>query len=398
MSKKNLVSAAGSAFLLCVGVYGGALDSALAQSDPAKPTSDGPAATSQTTATILPPNALQWGGDLRYRHEWLGQEAASLTSMHQHRLRARLGAKAALAANTQVEVRLATGPGRTSTNQTLGTGASAFANYEFRLDRAYFKWTPSPLLALSGGRGGNPFFLPGESDLVWDADLNFDGLALNGSTQLGAFTLFWNGGHFWIDKSSTAGRKDTMLDSLQAGARHSVTERFHWALAGAFHQYNGVLNHSGFVTTSDTSGNTSVASGTTALYATDFNLVNVGLELGSRIRSLPIFLIGDFVHNLANTPEKTGWLAGLRIGKPKEAGDWAFGYDYRRLEKDAAVGAFTDGESFGGGTDGRGHRVGALYQVAKHWTIAATYFNGETRISTTPLDRDRFVGDLLFKF
>ena len=75
-----------------------------------------PVATLASQATItLPP--LAFTGDLLYRHEWLGSEGAAFRSAHQHRIRARLGAKAALPSNTEIELRLATGTGRTSTRE-----------------------------------------------------------------------------------------------------------------------------------------------------------------------------------------------------------------------------------------------------------------------------------------
>ena len=58
-----------------------------------------------------------------------------------------------------------------STNQTLG---NSFNKYTVVFDQAYLKYDPYRWLSVSGGRIPNPWF---STDLVWDDDLNFEGVA-----------------------------------------------------------------------------------------------------------------------------------------------------------------------------------------------------------------------------
>jgi len=44
------------------------------------------------------------------------------------------------------------------------------------------------------------------------------------------------------------------------------------------------------------------------------------------------------------------------------------------LQKDAVVGAFSDSDFIGGGTNGRGSRFGGKYQLAKNVQTGLTYF------------------------
>ena len=52
----------------------------------------------------------------------------------------------------------------------------------------------------------------------------------------------------------------------------------------------------------------------------------------------------------------TGYLAGFKLGKAKSKGSWQFQYQYEDLEADATLGAITDSDFMGGGTDGEGHK------------------------------------------
>lgn len=97
------------------------------------------------------------------------------------RLRARLGLKAQLSETAMVGFRLATGDDRSpiSTNQLLGGGLS---KKDVWLDQGYLQLTPKSWVTASFGRFANPFrtgsALFDTAELVFDNDLNFDGVAV----------------------------------------------------------------------------------------------------------------------------------------------------------------------------------------------------------------------------
>jgi hypothetical protein len=111
------------------------------------------------------------------------------------RARVRLGLKTTLVDPREVNVgkveaaiRLAAGTTTdpVSTNDTMG---DYFNKDTISLDRYYLKWIYSPRetvwgripqVDITGGRMPNPWF---SSDLVWDDDLNFEGLAFNFKTD-----------------------------------------------------------------------------------------------------------------------------------------------------------------------------------------------------------------------
>jgi hypothetical protein len=96
------------------------------------------------------------------------------------RERLRLGIDAQVADGLVAGIRLATGniKNPVSTNQTLGNTGD---RYDFRVDRAFLKYdlvddNKFSWLTLAGGRIANPWFTGG-SELVWDEDLSFEGVA-----------------------------------------------------------------------------------------------------------------------------------------------------------------------------------------------------------------------------
>lgn len=92
------------------------------------------------------------------------------------------------------------------------------------------------------------------------------------------------------------------------------------------------------------------------------------IDSGSEISGVPVAVFGDYVQNIASGVDDydQGWLAGFSVGKCKEPFSVAFSYNYRYLEKDAVVGAFTDSDFGGGGTDAKGHQFGLNFQAARN--------------------------------
>jgi len=109
------------------------------------------------------------------------------------RIRVRFGAQMDLEDGFTMGLRIATGETNTptSTNQSFGVANSAqggnFSKYAVWLDRAFVKYElggkPSEDFVAEVGRFDNPYF--SVSELVWDTDLGWDGLALTGKYRIG---------------------------------------------------------------------------------------------------------------------------------------------------------------------------------------------------------------------
>lgn len=170
-------------------------------------------------------------------------------------LRARLGIRAQITDWISADVRLATGTDASpvSTNQTLGADGSS--NYEFWLDRASIRLTPVAGLNVDFGRFDNPFWT---TDLVYDNDMNFDGVAISGSRALteqfsvfgaaGAFPVFNTDLNFGSRNAPTLEgggggaypSKDKYLLAAQAGIEFRPAENLRARIAGGYFHYDGV--------------------------------------------------------------------------------------------------------------------------------------------------------------
>lgn len=347
------------------------------------------------------PEAASWleriklHGDLRYRYERI--EAEGKDDRNRHRIRARVGLDAKVTDTLDVGFQIATGSDDpVSTNQTLDGG---FSSKDVWIDLAYFRWHPEsiPGLHVIGGKMKNPFYRPGKTELVWDGDLRPEGVAAKYSKTLANWDFFTNLGGFWVEERGAGG--DTGLFGAQAGVKYAfpfLDDKGYILIGGSYYDYGNAKGKSPFYDPTDPFGNSVDASGN---YLFDYNLVESFAEFGFKVHDIPISLFGNCVINTASAVrEDTGWLVGLTVGKCKAPNSWAFRYNYRDLEADAVVGAFTDSDFIGGGTNGRGHEFGFDYQIAKNWRVGVSYFYNEREPSAGEKDYQRLQLDLVFKF
>ena len=364
---------------------------------------------------------IKWSGDLRYRHEQIDEEKVGSVRWHdgqtRHRIRVRLMLEAVINDEWDVAFRIASGgPGGdpphdgdpASRNQDL---ENAFSSKSIWLDLAYFRWSPAAMDGLNvfGGKIKNPFYRVGGNQLIWDSDVNPEGIGVKIERAVSnACTLFINGGGFWVDEihsnTLSADGADISLWGIQGYLKHNISEP-DYILAGA--SWFDYANLKGQSPLSSTWGGGSKWFGNTTsggTYASDYDLLEVFAEYGTEcaaLGGLPVTVFGNYVQNTAaTTGQDEGWLAGVKINKAEEPGSWEFLYNYRQLEADAVVGQFSESEFIGGGTDGRGHKFGYTYQVRKNTQAAVTYFHNEddTGGSGRDLDYRRFLADLKLKF
>lgn len=180
----------------------------------------------------------------------------TLENRERFRLRARLGVKAQIADWISADVRIATGADNApvSTNQTLG--ADGTGKYHLWLDRASIRLTPVKAVAIDLGRFANPFFT---SDLMFDNDMNFDGVAISGSAPVshglrvfgtaGAFPIFNTDMNFGTQNAREEDKvprgrpypsQDRYLFAGQLGVDAKLTDQIGVKLAGAYYHFDNI--------------------------------------------------------------------------------------------------------------------------------------------------------------
>ncbi len=320
---------------------------------------------------------ISLGGDFRHRFEGI-DDASKDTDRFRQRIRARMGLDAMVNEEWSAHFRLITGSSDpVSGNQTIGDG---FSTKGFHLDRGYFKYQPSyiPGLSVIGGKMGNPFIRMSKTELIWDGDLSFEGASLKfkkGVSEKVDFHL--RGGGFCVKERKTD--DETMLFAGQTGLAVAAAEDVKVTFGGGYYSYDNVMGNPGFYEADDFGGNSrsrfEVAPGDTITgYANDFNLFELFGELSFKVEKVSCKIFGNFVQNGDADEDNQGWLAGTTIKKGKGLGSVKLHVNYRKLEKDAVLGLFTDSDTWGGGTDGKGLQLGLGVGIADNASLAFTYY------------------------
>lgn len=301
-------------------------------------------------------------GDFRYRHEAISDEKATdmgdvrVPDRVRHRFRLRLAAKAEVNAMADAVVRLATGEGDpNSTNQTL---THAFSGKGILVDRAYLDLHPRSWIAARAGKQGVPFE---GTDLVWDSDVNLEGISLlpKFANEQGEIGLRLGG--FWAQENTPGGGQG-MLGGQVVGKKKS--DSWSGVLAVAYYNWLHLQNAPLLFSATKSYGNNTLSADGAKLYLSDFDLLNATAAFTLKGARVHATLSGDVVLNTAAetnpaTDEKDdlGWRAGVDVNLPKCPLDWTLGYSYRVLEADATIGVLTDSDHVGGGTNLSGHGV-----------------------------------------
>jgi hypothetical protein len=338
------------------------------------------------------------GGDLRIREEYIDEEGKD--GRNRLRLRARLSVSGKVSDTVKANFRAASGSeDPVSTNQTLG---DFFGKKGLNIDIASLNWAPANLggLNFTGGKMSNPLDTIGK-DLIWDGDLTPEGVALNWAGGDDAFKIHLNAGGFQILERSSD--DETMLYGGTLAADSKLGEGMDLRIGGGYFLYENVegfeLYEGGAFGNSkidekDPADPSNVLSST---YATDYAIAEAFVKLGLDV-GFPLAIYADYAVNTEADAEDTGYLFGLTLGKTKDPGSLELDYNFRSLEKDAVFGAFTDSDSFGGGTNGEGHRVQLVYQVGKNTQAGATYFMQSKDPDGKDVDYNRLQVDFAVKF
>jgi hypothetical protein len=169
------------------------------------------------------------------------------------RLRARFGTDILLGDGFNAGIRIATGDSNspTSPNQTLGGSGGNFSKYQIWLDRAFLSYDAGPgdgqELTFLLGRFDNPFF---STDIQWDDDLGFDGLALRGKVHVNdAVSTFFSAGYFPVyntdfnfasNQPAKFESTDKWLGGAQLGIDWKITDELRAKFGVAYYAFNNI--------------------------------------------------------------------------------------------------------------------------------------------------------------
>jgi hypothetical protein len=340
---------------------------------------------------------IKVNADFRYRHELIAAQQydaagrkADTPDRNRERIRLRLGISYNVNPKFDIITRFATstfssGAGDpVSTNQDL---TNASAPKPFWVDRAYADYHPNTNLAVRAGR----FAVPYEgTDLLWDADLNLEGIAVAGnSKKIGEnWDLLGRAGGFWLTEQATG--PDEAMFGAQGGIRNSG-KPLGGQIAVGYYDYSNLKNGPLLI---KAFGN-SAAGGR---YLLDYNLLDISGQIKYTQAKWEGTILGDFATNTAVDSNHTAYLAGFVLKVMQLPVDWELGYNYRDVKRDAVVGTFDDSDAGGGGTNFKGHKMSLSFAVAKNTRLGATYFTDTNDPDHAKFHYNRLQGDLELKF
>jgi hypothetical protein len=352
---------------------------------------------------------LTFKGDVRLRGETINDDSKKNSQGENYmrdraRVRARLRAEAKIN-DLKAGLGLSTGGADPlSGNTTLGDG---FTKKEFRLDLAYIDYSllkdESYSLSALGGKIKNPMITMPD-DLIWDSDLNPEGVAAKAKFGNDFVTCLVNGEGLFIQERNA--KKNATGLAGQAALKFQFMPEVALTVGGAYYAFQNFEGYDviDWEKKNNSYGNStvkgSVSGGVTnKAWACEFTPV-IGIARLDLHLGLPLSFYSQLLTNPKADADKNGYMGGVSLGKAKNPKTCEVGYSYTKLEKDATPGMFTDSDRWGGGTDGKGNKFYGKYQITKNLQVCATFLMGEKKISAADggTDYKRFQLDLSAAF
>lgn len=326
---------------------------------------------------------LKISGDIRLRHQFDSQTPTSDTDIDNERsrvrMRFRLNGDVTLQRGWTAGFAFETAPAADSGNQTFENGADDYGLY---LARAYVGYETGDFTFV-GGKQKNPFYT---TDLVWDSDINPQGLTeqylwdINDKTS-----VTFRAGQLIVDDNNEAGGPTTNFDDAwmfyqQAEFAKGFGAGNKLVLAPGFFFYNA--------STVAGLGNESAFNGTTE----NLRVIVLPGELsfkdfGREGHSLKAYW--DIAYNTAADDRVTeaygqpstvdedplAWLVGVSygLGSGKTSGDWRVAVDYREIGLGSIDPNINDSDFAFSNLNQKGFKFSASYNVADFATLNATY-------------------------
>jgi len=292
---------------------------------------------------------------VRYEHRQAATPVSDEIDLDRARLALRVGLHGEALAGIYYGLRLDTSSNPRSPWVTLGTSSpSPFGKSGFGINvgQAYFGWKPGNWLDITFGKMPNPFYT---TPMVWDPDLNPEGMAERLKYTVGAADFFANFGQFlYQDNNPTfisgsllapvAGTRQqtstaqTLMLAWQGGVNYHFSTNVSLKVAPVVYQYNGLettINGLGigdpFVGEGSYGGSNSPApiNGLTSQNGIAYNQVGVNdllvleipAEFNFKIGTLNARVFGEFAYNLEGSKRADAAVNALRVQSAGVAGN-----------------------------------------------------------------------------
>jgi hypothetical protein len=350
---------------------------------------------------------LKLKGDVRFRNELIRQEKLGSGNAvieqgdnFRWRIRTRLVVEAEINEAWSAAFGLASGSDDpVSTNQTLTGG---FSRKPVNIDIAYVDFHPKrvPGMNMNAGKMRLPFETADKTQMVWDNDLTPEGVAAKYRHKAGEKAdVFASAAGFYITDNDPD--NEQWMSGGQAGFNVKMSDDLGLMAGVGYFSYQRTKGMPGFYKTDKFYGNSTETVGSTKGYLWDFRELEVlgTIDLKAN-QGLSLRLTGDYMNNTGADSLNTAYLFGGTVSYGKDKGSVKLFANYRRVEADALIGAFTYSDFIGGGTNGKGWELGCSIGLEKNASFDVTYLLNKKGIkeSDTELDYKRLMIDIQTKF
>jgi len=331
------------------------------------------AAVDEKTDKIKWAEKIKLKGDLRTRYQYQDGDRRG-------RLRYRLGVIAKPLDRVEIGAGLASGGADPrSTNQTFD---NTFSTKDLRLDYAYmqYKFTDSfDGLTAIAGKFKRKKFLWAPTDVMWDTDLNPEGVSFNYMGTNGWGTYFGNTG-IWVIEEENRSSNDPYLAFGQLGQSWK-NEGWFGTLGGAVYAFSNIDTPADITFGGLTNTGSSLSS---------FNLAG---EFGTAITNGKARIIGEYIYNFeTDSSQDTAWALGTKISWNK----WDLKYLYADVQANAVPDFTPDSDRFNGLTGFDGHEIELTYALMKNVKIGVDFYAVKGDVLNN--DQEVLQADLKVKF
>lgn len=341
-----------------------ALEAGIGVASPAPQAAPAASPAAQVASADSKPR-LNVTGDLRLRSQgdYSDEDARARRS---GQVRGRLGATYSVNDRVTLGARLVTGD-PDDPNSTDVQMSNFDDDFQVSLDLAYAQINFGDLNVF-GGKLPQPF---ARTDLVWDSDVNPQGVSGVYKHKLADGSALRASGLFFIVDEDAGGADSTMLGG-QVGYDTAALGDWKFDVSAAYYDYtlgSVVGGDSG-----DFRNNLRNADGS---YVSDFNLgdVLVGATWSGLGARWPVRALGDYVKNFgAETSADTGYGLDLGVGRVTQPRDWRVTYGYSLAETDAVLGAFSH-DNIGIGTNYELHALTFDYVPLPKTLLTAIWYH-----------------------
>lgn len=365
----------------------------------------GAAATSATPAALpavvstapasggaTPPAAKSWTdtftlkGDLRTRYDYIDQASpTSNDDRNRGRLRYRLGVIATPVEHVEAGAGLASGNGDPrSANQTF---KDTFSSKQINLDYAYMQYSFGKGAAIAGKfQPKNYLWTP--TDVMWDTDINPEGVSLRYADSDAVGKFFTQGGVWVLGenndlKAPNSSFYDPYITYFQVGQNWKSGDVFATVAATAY----------AFVDIRKPKAADIVRVGAVRNTDSKFNSFNLAAELGTRVGPGTASLVGEYITNYETaSAQDTAWSAGAKYVWDK----WIFKYLYTQVDLNAVPDWLPDSDRFEGFTGIHGHEFEVQWEVISHVLLGLDFYH--VRDEVNHVNQNRLQADIVVKF